>query len=510
MEGLRMLGEALVGFLKWDILLSVVWSTALGIIIGMLPGLTATMGVALLTTLTFKMAANNAIITLVCMYIGAIYGGSRSAILLNIPGTPGNAATCVDGYPLAKQGLAGRAIGISTTGSFLGSIIGMIVMAGFTPWLGAQALRFKSFEMFWFAIFGIIICGNLTAPKDPLKGWIAGFIGLLVSMIGMEGRWSYPRFSFGSIEISGGIQLIPAMVGAFGFAEIIAVMRHPVMEAVSTKIDRVWPRLGDITRYWKTIIRSGIVGTVIGIIPGVGEDTAAWVSYDLAKRSAKGEEKEKFGKGSIEGLMASETGNNACVPGAIIPVLTLAVPGSAPAAVLLGAMLIHGVHPGPMIMQESPTFISEVVAMVLLATVAMFVLGMSLVRPLVKVLQVPRGGKVAPTIRRRMVGSFAIQQRFFDIGVMIIFGIIGFFMREMDYPMAPMVLGIVIGDILDKNLRRALVISGGNPVQFFNTPVSIVLIAMTVLVVVARTKWFAAGWAAARSAVVGLFRKKAS
>ena len=242
MEGMRMLGEALLGFMRWDILLSVVWSTGLGIIIGMLPGLTATMGVALLTTLTFKMAANNAIITLVCMYIGAIYGGSRSAILLNIPGTPANAATCVDGYPLAKQGLAGRAIGIATTGSFLGSVIGMIVMAFFTPWLGRQALLFKSFEMFWFAIFGIIICGNLTAPKDPIKGWIAGFIGLLVSMVGMEGRWSYPRFSFGSVEISGGIQLIPAMVGAFGFAEIIAVMRHPVMETVSTKIDRIWPQ----------------------------------------------------------------------------------------------------------------------------------------------------------------------------------------------------------------------------------------------------------------------------
>jgi putative tricarboxylic transport membrane protein len=508
MEGLRMLGEALLGFMRWDILLSVVWSTGLGIIIGMLPGLTATMGVALLTTLTFKMAANNAIITLVCMYIGAIYGGSRSAILLNIPGTPANAATCVDGYPLAKQGLAGRAIGIATTGSFLGSVIGMIVMAFFTPWLGRQALLFKSFEMFWFTIFGIIICGNLTAPKDPIKGWIAGFIGLLIAMIGMEGRWSYPRFSFGSVEISGGIQLIPAMVGAFGFAEIIAVMRHPVMEAVSTKIDRIWPRIKDITMYWKTIIRSGIVGTIIGIIPGVGEDTAAWVSYDLAKRSSK--EKEKFGHGSIEGLMAAETGNNACVPGAIIPVLTLAVPGSAPAAVLLGAMLIHGVHPGPMIMQESPTFVSEVVAMVLLATVAMFVLGMSLVRPLVKVLQVPRSKLMPIVFILCMVGSFAIQQRFFDIGVMIIFGILGFFMRELDYPMAPMVLGIVLGDILDKNLRRALVISSGNPIRFFDTPVSLILIGLTVLVVAARTKWFAAGWSAARGAIVGRLRKKSS
>jgi putative tricarboxylic transport membrane protein len=508
MEGLRMLGEALLGFLKWDILLSVVWSTGLGIIIGMLPGLTATMGVALLTTLTFKMAANNAIITLVCMYIGAIYGGSRSAILLNIPGTPANAATCVDGYPLAKQGLAGRAIGIATTGSFLGSVIGMIVMASFTPWLGRQALLFKSFEMFWFAIFGIIICGNLTAPKDPIKGWIAGFIGLLISMVGMEGRWSYPRFSFGSVEISGGIQLIPAMVGAFGFAEIIAVMRHPVMEHVGTKIDRIWPRLKDITMYWKTIIRSGIVGTIIGIIPGVGEDTAAWVSYDLAKRSSK--EKEKFGHGSIEGLMAAETGNNACVPGAIIPVLTLAVPGSAPAAVLLGAMLIHGVHPGPMIMQENPTFVSEVVAMVLLATIAMFVLGMSLVRPLVKVLQVPRSKLMPIVFILCMVGSFAIQQRFFDIGVMIIFGILGFFMRELDYPMAPMVLGIVLGDILDKNLRRALVISGGNPVRFLDTPVSLILIGLTVLVVAARTKWFAAGWAAGKKLLLSPFRKKTS
>ena len=508
MEGIRMLGEALLGFMRWDILLSVVWSTGLGIIIGMLPGLTATMGVALLTTLTFKMQANNAIITLICMYIGAIYGGSRSAILLNIPGTPANAATCVDGYPLAKQGLAGRAIGIATTGSFLGSVIGMVVMAFFTPWLGKQALLFKSFEMFWFAIFGIIICGNLTAPKDPIKGWIAGFIGLMVAMVGMEGRWSYPRFAFGSVEIAGGIQLIPAMVGAFGFAEIIAVMRHPVMETVSTKIDRVWPRLKDITMYWKTIIRSGIVGTIIGIIPGVGEDTAAWVSYDLAKRSSK--EKEKFGHGSIEGLMASETGNNACVPGAIIPVLTLAVPGSAPAAVLLGAMLIHGVHPGPMIMQESPTFVSEVVAMVLLATVAMFVLGMSLVRPLVKVLQVPRSKLMPIVFILCMVGSFAIQQRFFDIGVMIIFGILGFFMRELDYPMAPMVLGIVLGDILDKNLRRALVISGGNPVRFFDTPVSLILIGLTVFVVVARTKWFAAGWRAARSAIFPRSRKQGS
>ena len=505
-HGLQMFGQALLGFLNLRTIFDVLWATQLGIIVGMLPGLTATMGIALMTTLTFRMAANNAIIILICMYIGAIYGGSRSAILLNIPGTPANAATCVDGYPLAKQGLAGRAIGIATTGSFIGSVIGMLFLATLTPLIGSIALQFKSFEFFWFAIFGIIICGNLTAPKDPVKGWIAGFIGLLVAMIGADGRWAYPRFAFGSVEMSGGIALIPAMVGAFGFAEIIGVMKFPKIELVKSKLDRVWPRLKDITMYWKTIIRSGIVGTIIGAIPGVGEDVAAWVSYDMAKRSSK--EKEKFGKGSIEGVLAAETGNNACVPGAIIPVLTLAIPGSAPAAVLLGAMLIHGVRPGPLIMLEFPTFISEVVAMVFLATVAMFVLGLSMVRTLVKVLLVPRSKLMPIVFILCLVGSFAIQQRFFDIGVMIVFGILGYFMREMDYPMAPMVLGIVLGDILDKNLRRALVLADGNIVDFFKHPISLVIIALIVLTIVSRMAWFKAGWAAGKRLILSPFRRR--
>jgi len=505
-QGWEMFFKALVGFLTPRVIFDVLWATQLGIIVGMLPGLTATMGVALLTTLTFKMAASNAIIILICMYIGAIYGGSRSAILLNIPGTPANAATCVDGFPLAKQGLAGKAIGIATTGSFLGSVIGMLALAFFTPMIGSIALQFRSIEFFWFSIFGIIICGNLTAPKDPIKGWIAGFIGLLVAMIGMEGIYAYERFSFGNKDLAGGIALIPAMVGAFGFAEIIGVMRYAQYEVVKTKIERVWPRLKDITMYWKTIIRSGIVGTIIGAIPGVGEDTAAWVSYDMAKRASK--EKEKYGKGSIEGLMAAETGNNACVPGAIIPVLTLAVPGSAPAAVLLGAMLIHGVRPGPLIMLEFPSFISEVVAMVFLATVAMFVLGISMVRTLVKVLMVPRQKLMPIVFVLCLVGSFAIQARVFDIIVMVVFGILGFLMREMEYPMAPMVLGIVLGDILDKNLRRALVLTDGSFLPFFTRPISLVIIGLTVFVIVSRAAWFKAATTWVKGGIKGLFRKK--
>jgi putative tricarboxylic transport membrane protein len=493
MQGLTMFFQELAKFITVRTLFDVLWATQLGIIVGMLPGLTATMGVALMTTLTFKMPANNAVLILMCMYIGAIYGGSRSAILLNIPGTPANAATAVDGHPLARQGRAGSAIGIGTTGSFIGSIIGMIMLAVFTPLIGRFALQFQSFEYFWLAIFGVVISGNLTAPKDPLKGWIAGFLGLFVAMIGMEGIHAVVRFSFGSPDLAGGINLLPAMVGAFGFAEIIMIMKFKTVEVIKSKIENVIPRPRQILPYWKTILRSGLVGTFIGAIPGVGEDIAAWVSYDLAKRSSK--EADKFGKGSVEGLIASETGNNSAVAGAMIPVLSLAVPGSAPAAVLLAAMFIHGVRPGPLIMIEAPEFVSSVVAMTFLATFAMFILGLSMVKWIVKVLEVPRTKLMPIIFVLCVIGAYALASREFEIGVMVVFGLIGYLMREMDYPVAPMILGIILGDILDKNFRRALVISDGNIGMFFSRPISIVLFALIVFTIVSRTKWFRAAMA---------------
>jgi putative tricarboxylic transport membrane protein len=505
-EGIALFGRELLKFINFSDLFNVLWSTQLGIIVGMLPGLTATMGVALMTTLTYKMASENALLILMCMYIGAIYGGSRSAILLNIPGTPANAATCLDGHPLALQGRAGEAIGLATTGSFLGSLFGMLMLAFFTPLIGTIALRFESFEFFWLCVFGIIICGNLTAPKDPLKGWIAGFIGLFVATIGMEGMHADPRFSFGSVELSGGIALIPSMVGVFGFSETLMIMKQPKVELLDSKIDRVIPRVKDIVRYWKTILRSGVIGTIIGAIPGVGEDIAAWVSYDFARRASK--EREKFGKGSQEGLLAAETGNNACVPGAMIPVLSLAVPGSAPAAVMLAAMFIHGVRPGPLIMIEFPEFIYQVVGMTLLATVAMFVLGLSMVRALVKVLTIPREKMMPFVFVLCAIGSYAIQSRMFDIYVMIVFGVIGYYMRVMEYPVAPTVLGIILGDLLDKNLRRALVLTDGGLIPFFTRPISLILILFIVLTIVGRMKWFKASISALTREVSRMLGRK--
>ena len=343
-EGLALFGSSIAGFLTPQSILWALGASFIGVVIGALPGLTATMGVALMTTLTLKMPSNLALLVLVCTYVGAIYGGSRSAILLNIPGTPASAASCLDGYALARQGRAGYAMGIATSGSVMGTLIGMFFLALFTPLLGNVALKFGAYEFFWLAAFGVVISGNLTGT-DPLKGWMAGFLGLFLAGIGQEGVYAFERFTFGNRDLAGGLSLVPALVGAFGFAELLLVMRERRPPVELSPVDSVVPKLADVFKYWRTIIRSGVIGTFIGIIPGVGEDSAAWTSYAAAKRASK--EKELFGKGSVEGLMAAETGDNACVPGAIIPVLTLQVPGSAPAAVLMAAMLIHGVRPGP-------------------------------------------------------------------------------------------------------------------------------------------------------------------
>jgi putative tricarboxylic transport membrane protein len=296
-------------------------------------------------------------------------------------------------------------------------------------------------------------------------------------MVGQEGIHAYERFSYGTTELLGGFALIPAMVGAFGFAEVLSVMQNPPAERAESPRDSIIPKIADVVRYWRTIIRSGLIGTLIGIIPGVGEDIGAWVSYAAARRKSK--ERDKFGKGSIEGLMAAETGNNAVVPGAIIPALTLAIPGSAPAAVLLAAMFIHGLRPGPLIMVESPQFVYQVVAMVFFATLAILIYGVGLSKLLLKVLAIPRTRLMPVVFVLCAVGSYAITSRTFDIWVMIGFGIAGYILRQMKYPMAPLVLGIILGDLMDKNLRRGLVLTDGDLTPFFARPICLVLWLIT-------------------------------
>ncbi len=476
LSNIEMLGTAFGTFLNPTTIAFVLGATFIGIVIGVLPGLTATMGVALMTTLTYSLDHSLAIMVLICVYVGAIYGGSRSAILLNIPGTPASACSTLDGFPLARQGLAGRAMGISTTGSWLGTLFGTMCVLLLTPTLGDLALTFGSYEFFWVAVVGIVIAGSLSGG-DPLKGYIAGFIGLFIATIGQETTHAYPRFAFGNSDLAGGIGLLPALVGVFGVAEVMQVMQGPAFRVVSSKLDSVLPRIKDVAQYWRTILRSGAIGTFIGILPGLGEDTAAWSSYAAARRASK--EKEKYGKGSVEGLMAAETGESACVPGAIIPVLTLAVPGSAPAAVLLAAMLIHGMNPGPMMMINTPHFVFEIVAMLIMADMAKLLFGLTLVRPLLWVLLVPRERLMPVVFVLCTVGAFAITSRVFDIYVMLFFGLLGYVLRELKFPMAPLILGLVLGELLDKNLLRGLSLADGDITPFFTRPISAGLALLT-------------------------------
>ncbi|WP_338665319.1 tripartite tricarboxylate transporter permease [Pararoseomonas sp. SCSIO 73927] len=476
-EGLVLLGVSLASFLTVKALLYTLGATLLGILIGCMPGLSATLAISLMTTLTIKLPPNDAILILICAYVGTIYGGSRTAILLNIPGTAANAAACLDGYQLARRGQAGRAMGIATTGSVAGSLFGILCLAILTPALGEVALTFQSYEFFWLCLFGVLMSGSITG-EDPLKGWIMGLLGLAVSLIGQDGIHGYERFAYGSTDLAGGLSLIPTLVGAFGAAEVLTVMserfRRPRLHAV----DSILPRIADVLRYWRTVLRSGVIGVYIGILPGVGEDMAAWSSYAAARRASK--EPEAFGKGSVEGLIAAETGDNASIPGGIIPALALAIPGSAPAAVLLAAMIIHGVKPGPMLMIESPQFVYDVVAMNVLATVAMLFFGLFLVRPLLKVLMVPRTVIMPIVFTLCTVGSFAIAQRLFDVWTMLGVGIVMFVLRRFGYHAAPFVLGLVLGDLMDKSLRRGLVISDGDLTPFLTRPISAILAVVVV------------------------------
>ena len=477
-EGLLALGRALGGFMDPVSLGYAFGATLLGIMVGVLPGLSATLAISLLTTLTIKLPPNDAILILVCAYVGAIYGGSRTAILLNIPGTAANAAACIDGYQLARQGRAGRAMGIATTGSVAGSVFGILCLASITPWLAERALAFQSYEFFWLALLGVLMSGTVVGG-DPLKGWIMGVLGLVAAQIGQDGIHAHERFAFGDPDLAGGLSLIPTLVGAFGCAEVLTVMAERAARPKLHPVDSILPRLRDVLRYWRTILRSGAIGVTIGILPGVGEDMAAWSSYAAAKRASR--EREQFGQGSVEGLIAAETGDNAAIPGAMVPALALGVPGSAPAAVLLAAMIIHGANPGPMLMIQQPQFIYDVVAMNLIATLAMLVFGLTLVRPLLAVLAVPRSVIMPIVLVLCAVGAFAIASRLFDVYVMLAVGVAGFALRRFGYPMAPFVLGLVLGDLLDKSLRRGLVLSGGEIEPFFTRPISAVLAGIVLL-----------------------------
>jgi len=457
-------------------------ATFMGIMFGALPGLTSTLGVALLTTLTYGMGPEMAMIALLGVYVGGTYGGSYASILINIPGTAAAAATALDGYPLAVKGEAGKALGLTTTASAIGTFVGMIFVVSISPLIARLALQFTSFEFFLLAFFGILISGTLTSPDIVYKGWIAGFIGLFLAVVGRDALQFYPRFTFGLPQLEGGVEVVPVLIGAFGIPQIIQVLKDRFQPVEAKTFQRILPEFGTIVRNMKHILRSALIGVGIGSVPGIGEDIAGWVSYGAAKNSSK--HPERFGTGAYEAVISTETANNACIGGAMIPLLSLGVPGSPPAAMLLGALLLHGIAPGPMLRIDHPNFILQVTAILLLASFAMWILGMVLAKQVVKVLRIPPMLFMPIIAVLMIIGSYALNAKIFNLYLMIPVGIVAYFLTEMKYPIAPLVIGVILGPMADENLRRALMVSQGSFAPVFTRPVALILflvIAFTVL-----------------------------
>lgn len=476
---MQLLFSAFQSILSPTMLVIIAAATTLGIVVGAIPGLTGTMALALLINLTYNMELNHAVAFLLSVYVGAIMGGCYSAIMINIPGTPAAAATALDGFQLAKQGKGGKAIAVGIISSFFGTIFSCLILIFATPYVYKIALKFSQWEYFLLAVFGITICGSLAGDKAPVKGWIVGFLGFLAAMVGLDPIYSYPRFTFGSRDLMAGVQLIPALIGLFGISEVLTVLSEKVPYTIEQKIGSIWPEKGVIRKILPAAIRSGFIGAGIGAVPGAGEDIAAWVSYDTGRRRSK--EKDKFGKGSYEGLACAETANNACIPGAMIPLLTLSVPGSPQAAMFMAAIILHGVKPGPMLAIESPEFLYTTGVTLMIAAVFMLVIGILLTKPMVHILKLNRKIIMPIVVPMTVIGAYATNVTVFDIKVMFFFGLLGFVLRKFDFPMAPLVLGLILGNTADKGFRQALMQGQGSVIPLLGRPVGLVLIAVIIL-----------------------------
>ena len=440
----------------------------LGLVVGAIPGLTGTMALALLINFTYGLSRNAAVGFMLGCYVGAVSGGLFSAIMLNIPGTPNAAATALDGYPLAMKGKGGKALFGGVFASCLGTIISCIIMMLATPFISSIALKFGKWELFLLAIFGITICGNLSVDSTPLKGWIGGFLGFFCAMIGVDAIYNGPRFIFVD-KLTSGVTLIPALIGLFGIAEVLTVLQDKTPLEVNGAMGTILPDRDELGQIMRPMLR-------IGAIPGAGEDIAAWMSYSIGKSRSK--KRELFGKGSFEGLSCSETANNACIAGAMIPMLTLAIPGSTQAAMFLAALDLHGVQPGPMLTLKDPSFMYVVGLTIIYAALTMLLLALIVTKPMVKILQMNRKVLMPIIVALTVAGAYASRSTVFDIKLMLVMGIIGFILRKFNIPLAPLTLGLILGGTADTSFRQALTQSNGSLIPLLSRGMGLVLLAV--------------------------------
>lgn len=463
-------------------LLLVVVGTAWGLTAGALPGLSASMAVILMLPFTYGMEAVQSIVVLVAVYVGAMCGGSISAILLKTPGTPSAVATTFDGYPMAMQGKAARALGLSITASSVGGIVSGLIMVASAPILANWAIRFQSAEFFTLSLLGLSCIASIGS-RYPVKALLSAVIGLLMSTVGLDAISGAERYTFGRQFLMSGIDYIPVMIGAYALAEVyrnlsIGMSAAPAVEKGKTVKTEI-VGIGSIVKNWVVYLKSSIIGTIVGIIPAAGGSIAALISYSEAVRSSK--HPEEFGKGAEEGVIASEAANNGAVGGSLVPTLVLGIPGGTVAAIMLAAFTMHGLIPGPLLLRNQPDMLYSVLFGILISSILLFVLGIFVAKQFSRIVTLPYPFLATIIICLGIVGSYSLKNSMSDVIIMFAFSFLGFFFDKFKYSTSAFILGIVLGPIAENGLRKQLIVSGGDWTTFLTRPISLVVLVISIV-----------------------------
>jgi len=463
-------------------MLVMVLASLYGLFVGAVPGLTATMATALLVPVTFFMAPIPAVAAIVTATAMAIFSGDIPGCLLRIPGTPASAAYTDEAFAMTRKGLAEQALGAGLVFSAVGGLFGTLVLILAAPALADFATRFSSFEYFWLVLLGLTCAVFITSDR-PLKGLIMLFLGLLVACVGLGNPAGFPRFTFGNVEMMGGIGLIPMMIGMFAISEIIryVVDTSPPAEMVVEQVGNVLKGQWALARkYPIQILRGSALGTAVGALPGAGADIAAWMSYGMSKKFSK--EPEKFGTGHVEGIVESGAANNSALAGAWIPALVFGIPGDSITAIVIGVLYMKNMNPGPSLFTNNPQNIYAVFLIFIIANIIMIPLGILCIKVARRILKVPRNILMPVILMFCVVGTFAINNDLFSIGVMLVAGLLAYVFEDNDFPIAPSILGVVLGSMLEENFITSMIKSDGNLGAFFSRPIAAVLAGLTILI----------------------------
>ena len=485
-----MLFEALALVLDPYVLWVILGSAAFGLFVGAVPGLTATMATALLVPVTFFMEPVPAIASIVTATAMAIFAGDIPSCLLRMPGTPASAAYTDEAYAMTRKGQGELALGAGLVFSVIGGLFGTAVLIVAAPALAEVALKFSSFEYFWLVALGLL-CAVFIAFANPLKGFVSLLLGLLVASVGLDNPAGFPRFTFGNAELAGGLTLIPIMIGMFAVSEIlrnVARIDEP-WEMAQARIGNVFRGMWTLTkRYRAAVLRGSALGTAVGVLPGAGADIAAWMSYAMSKRFSR--EPEKFGTGHVEGIVEAGAANNSALAGAWVPALVFGIPGDSITAIVIGVLYMKNMNPGPTIMLHAPELLYAVFITFFVANLLMMPLGYAAIRLSRQILHVPHDILMPVILIFCIVGAFAINNTVFGVGIILVLGLLAYVMEENGFPIAPAVLGIVLGPLVEDNFMTSMMKADGNLLGFFERPIAAVLGVITLGI----WAWVLVGW----------------